>query len=92
MTAIKIKSVYECLLFLIIIHNNHLNIRVLWTCGAPLPGTAFLFPVFIKLWVSENSHTCTLVLKSYSSAAIKLLLGLGANRQNDGNRQVDCAI
>lgn len=71
---------------------HYLNIRVLWTGGAPLPGTAFLFPVFIKLWVSENSHTCTLVLKSYSGAAIKLLLVLGANRQDDGNRQVDCPV
>lgn len=59
---------------------HYLNVRVLRTCGAPLSGTAFLFTVFIELRVSENSHTCTLVLKSYSGTAVQLLLGISANR------------
>lgn len=68
---------------------HYLNVRVLWTSGAPLSGTAFLFAVSIELGVSENSHACTLVLESYSSTAVQLLLGLGADRQDDGDRQVD---
>ncbi len=41
----------------------HLNVRVLWASGAPLPGTALLFAVFIELGVPENGHAWTLVLK-----------------------------
>lgn len=67
----------------------YLNVRVLWTSGAPLSGTAFLLAMFVELWVPENSHTWTLVLKRHSRTAVQLLLGLGANRQDDGNRQVD---
>lgn len=40
----------------------YLNVRVLWTSGSPLSGTAFLFAVFIELRVPENSHAWTLVL------------------------------
>ena len=67
----------------------YLNVRVLWTSSAPLSGTALLFAVFVKLWVPENSHSSTLVLESYSRAAVQLLLFLSANRQDDGNGQVD---
>lgn len=69
--------------------SDHLDVRVLWTGGAPLSGTALLFAVLIELWVPKNSYAFTLVLQSYSRTAIQLLLGLSADRQNDGDRQVD---
>lgn len=68
---------------------DYLNVGVLWTSGAPLSGTAFLFTVFIELGVSEDSHTFALVLERYGVRAIQLLLALSANRQDDWDRQVD---
>jgi len=67
----------------------HLNIRVLWTGGAPLPGTAFLLAMLVELRVPENSHARTLELQSHGRTAVQLLLDLAADRQDDGNRHVD---
>lgn len=72
--------------------SAYLNVRVLWTIGAPLSGTTFFLAVFIELWVPEYSHTFTLVLQSYSSTAVHLLLVFSADRQDDGDRQVDGPI
>lgn len=69
----------------------YLDVGVLWTSGAPLPGTAFLFAVFVELGLSENGHALALVLQSDGGTAVQLLLGLGADGQDDGDGQVDGA-
>lgn len=69
--------------------HDYLNIRVLWTSGAPLSGTAFFFAVCIEFRVSENSHTWSLVLQSYGLAAFQFLFTLSAYGQDDGDSQVD---
>lgn len=64
---------------------------MLRTGGAPLPGAALLLAVLVELGLSEDGHTHAVVLQSDGGAAVQLLLGFSADRQDDGHGEVDGA-
>ena len=69
--------------------EHYLDVGVLRTCGSPLSGAALLLAVFVELGFSEDGDADSLVHQRYGRAAVHLLLGLRADRQDDGHGQVD---
>lgn len=69
----------------------YLDVGVVRTGGAPLPGTALLLAVLVELGLSEDGQALAVVLQSDGCAAVQLLLGFSADWQHDGHREVDGA-
>lgn len=69
--------------------DTNLDVRVVFAGGAPLPSTALLLPVLVKLRVSEDGHSPALVDQRQGRHAVQTLFICRWNGQHYGHRKVD---
>lgn len=71
--------------------GTDLDVRVVLAGGSPLPSTALFFSMFVKLGITKDGHSPTLVDQGHSCRAIQTLFIWSWHWQHDRHREVDHA-